>query len=86
VLDLHGWGELADRLNALSRRQAWAEMAAEIDDEVLGTFAVAGDAAGVAAGLRERFGGVLDRISFYTPYETDPAQLAAVRCALAAVG
>jgi len=84
VLDLHGWGELADRLNALSRRQAWAEMAAEIDDEVLDTFAVAGDAAAVAAGLRERFGGVVGRISFYTPYDADPAQLAAVRAALTA--
>ena len=82
VLELHGWGELADRLNALSRRQAWAEMAAEIDDEVLGTFAVTGDAAGVAAGLRERFGGVLDRISFYTPYAVEPEQLAALSSAL----
>ena len=84
VLDLHGRGELADRLNALSKRQAWAEMAAEIDDEVLGIFAVAGDAGTVAAGLRERFDGLIDRISFYTPYATDPAQLAAVRTALTA--
>jgi probable F420-dependent oxidoreductase len=79
VLDLHGWGELADRLNAMSRRQAWAEMGAAIDDEVLDTFAVAGDAAAVERGLRERFGDVIGRISLYTPYETDPADLAAVR-------
>jgi probable F420-dependent oxidoreductase len=82
VLDLHGWGELADRLNLLSRRQSWTEMTDAIDDEVLGTFAVAGDAAAVAAGLRERFGAVIDRISFYTPYEADPEQLAALRAAL----
>ena len=79
VLDLHGWGELADRLNALSRRQAWAEMAAAIPDEVLATFAVTGD---VAAGLRDRFGGVIDRISFYTPYPVDPALAAGVRTEL----
>src|SRR5690348_18117834 len=37
VLELHGWGDLADQLNLLSRRQAWAEMAALISDEVLDT-------------------------------------------------
>ncbi|MBO3743806.1 TIGR03617 family F420-dependent LLM class oxidoreductase [Actinoplanes flavus] len=82
VLELHGWGELADRLNALSRRQAWAEMAAEISDDVLDCFAVSGDPATVAAGLRARFAGTIDRISLYTPYEADRYQLAAVRSAL----
>ena len=83
VFELHGWGELADRLNGLSRRQAWAEMTALIDDDVLGTFAVTGD---VAAGLRERFGGLIDRISLYTPYEVDPALTAAVTRALKTSG
>ncbi|GID27790.1 TIGR03617 family F420-dependent LLM class oxidoreductase [Paractinoplanes brasiliensis] len=68
VLDMHGWGELADQLNALSRRQAWAGMTALISDEVLGTFAVSG-----GAELRERFGALVDRVSLYTPYEVDPA-------------
>jgi len=81
VLDLHGWGELADQLNALSRRQAWAEMAALITDDVLDTFAVSGD---VARALRDRFGGTIDRISLYTPYEVDPALTSAVREALRA--
>ena len=80
VLELHGWGELADRLNELSRRRAWAEMTALISDEVLGTFAVTGD---VAAGLRDRFGELVDRISLYTPYEVDPAVVAEVRRQLA---
>src|SRR4051812_42833309 len=82
VLDLHGWGDLAERLNAMSRRQAWAEMAAEIGDDVLDAFAVSGDAAAVAAGLRARFGDVIDRISLYTPYDADPGQLAAATAAL----
>ncbi|GAB2570365.1 LLM class F420-dependent oxidoreductase [Paractinoplanes abujensis] len=67
VLDMHGWGDLADQLNLLSRRQAWTEMTALISDEVLDTFAVTGGAA-----LRERFAGLVDRISLYTPYEIDP--------------
>jgi probable F420-dependent oxidoreductase len=82
VLELHGWGELADRLNALSRRQSWDEMADAVTDDVLDAFAVAGDPATVAAGLRERFGSTIDRISFYTPYEADRYQLAALRSAI----
>ena len=68
VLDMHGWGDLADQLNGLSRRQAWDEMTALISDEVLDTFAVTGE-----KGLTERFGGLVDRISLYTPYQIDPA-------------
>ncbi len=79
VLEQHGWGELADRLNALSRRQAWPEMTALVGDDVLDTFAVGGD---VAAGLRDRFGATIGRISLYTPYEVDPALVAAVRADL----
>ncbi|MEV0902262.1 TIGR03617 family F420-dependent LLM class oxidoreductase [Actinoplanes sp. NPDC049802] len=82
VLELHGWGDLADRLNVLSRRRAWAEMAAEIDDDVLDCFAVAGNPAAVAAGLRDRYAGTIDRISLYTPYDADRYQVAAVRSAL----
>jgi probable F420-dependent oxidoreductase len=82
VLDLHGWGDLADKLNAMSRRQAWDEMADAIDDDVLDTFAVSGDAATVAAGLRSRFADLIDRISFYLPYPADPASVAEVRTLL----
>ncbi|MBG0561091.1 TIGR03617 family F420-dependent LLM class oxidoreductase [Actinoplanes aureus] len=82
VLETHGWGELADRLSMLARRRAWTEMAAEISDDVLDAFAVAGDPATVAAALRARFGRIIDRISLYTPYEADRYQLAAVRTAL----
>jgi probable F420-dependent oxidoreductase len=84
VLDTHGWGDLHEKLNALSRRQAWAEMGEAIGDDVLDAFAVAGDAGQVAAGLRARFGDLVTRISMYTPYEVDPAQLAAVTAALRA--
>ena len=82
VLELHGWGELADRLNVLSRRQSWDEMAGAVTDDVLAAFAVAGDPVTVAAGLRDRFGSAIDRISLYTPYEADRYQLAAVRSAI----
>jgi alkanesulfonate monooxygenase SsuD/methylene tetrahydromethanopterin reductase-like flavin-dependent oxidoreductase (luciferase family) len=84
VLELHGWGGLADELNALSRRQAWAEMGQLISDDVLDAFAVAGSPAQVAAGLLSRFADVVTRISLYTPYLADPEDIAAVVAAVRA--
>jgi probable F420-dependent oxidoreductase len=78
VLELHGWGDLHERLYQMSRRQAWAEMGAAIDDDVLDAFAVSGTAAQVAAALRARFGDVINRISIYTSYPVPPNQLAQV--------
>jgi probable F420-dependent oxidoreductase len=82
VLDLHGWGELADRLNAMSRRQEWDEMGRAIPDDVLDAFAVAGTPERVAAGVVERFGDVLTRVSLYTPYAADPVAVQALVAAL----
>jgi probable F420-dependent oxidoreductase len=86
VLELHGWGELHERLNALSRRQAWDEMADLIDDDVLDAFAVSGTPEAVAAALRERFGGIVTRLSLYTPYAVDPDLTARVAAALRPAG
>jgi probable F420-dependent oxidoreductase len=73
VLDHHGWGELADRLNGLSRQQAWDEMADLVDDDVLDAFAVAGSPDEVASAMVDRYRGLVDRISLYTPYDPDPS-------------
>jgi alkanesulfonate monooxygenase SsuD/methylene tetrahydromethanopterin reductase-like flavin-dependent oxidoreductase (luciferase family) len=62
VPDHHGWGALGDELHALSRRGEWASMGELIDDEVLHTFAVVGDAPTVARELEARYCGVVDRM------------------------
>jgi probable F420-dependent oxidoreductase len=72
VLELHGWGELQDDLNRLSKQGAWKEMGELIDDEILNTFAVVGEPEQVAPELVSRYGDVISRISFYAPYESDP--------------
>jgi probable F420-dependent oxidoreductase len=75
VLDLHGWGDVADELHRLSRRnepQAWLEMASIITDDILEAFAVVAEPDAVAAEVRTRFDGLVDRFSFYTPYEPEP--------------
>jgi probable F420-dependent oxidoreductase len=78
VLELHGWGGLADQLNAPSRQHAWAEMGTLIGDDVLNAFAVAGSPARVAADLNRRFGDLISAISLYTPYQADEHEVAAV--------
>jgi probable F420-dependent oxidoreductase len=71
VLELHGWGELQDDLNRMSKEGRWAEMGDLIDEDMLGTFAIVAPLDEVAAALAERWGDVLHRISFYAPYDTD---------------
>ncbi len=74
VLDIHGWGGLQDELNTLSKSGKWVEMGTLIDDEILNTFAVVGEPETVAPELHRRYGDVIQRISFYAPYKTDPAR------------
>ena len=84
VLDLHGWGELHEQLNMLSRRQEWAAMGSLITDDVLNEFAVAGDPQQVAVAIQRRFGDMISRVSLYTPYRADPSAVAAVTASLRA--
>jgi probable F420-dependent oxidoreductase len=72
VLELHGWGDLQTELNALSKQGEWVKMGDLIDDEILHTFAVVAEPEQVGAELRRRYGGVVDRCSFYAPYRSDP--------------
>lgn len=72
VLELHGWGDLQPELNGLSKRGEWGTMAGLIDDEVLDAFAVTAEPSDVAGRVRERFGDVIDRFSFYAPYHLEP--------------
>ena len=71
VLELHGWDALADELHALSvgrREDKWTAMRDLVDDEVLATFAVVAPPEDVAAGVRARYGGLVDRFSVYASY------------------
>ncbi len=82
VLELHGWGELQTELNGLSKQGKWVEMGSLIDDEMLDTFAVVGEPEQIAPELIRRYGDVIQRISFYTPYATAPDRWRPVIAAL----
>lgn len=68
VFELHGWGEVAERLSALAARGQWGEMPALVSDEMLDTFAVRAPAADLPAALAERYNGLADRLALYLPF------------------
>jgi probable F420-dependent oxidoreductase len=68
VLDAHGWGEVCERLNEKAGKGDWAGMAGEISDEMMEAFAVIGTHDEIAAKLRKKYTGLLDRVAYYMPY------------------
>jgi len=72
VLELHGWGDLGDEMNRLSKQGEWVQMGALVDDDVLDTFAVVAEPEQVAARMRDRYGDLVDRILFSAPVRKDP--------------
>jgi probable F420-dependent oxidoreductase len=78
VLEAHGWGELQDELNALTKRGAWEQVAGLIDDEILHTFAVVGTPEEAVEEVRRRYGDVATRITIATPDGADPQRWAPV--------
>ena len=62
VLELHGWGDLHEELNRLSKQGEWDTMGSLIDDEMLAVFAVVGPVDTIAAALKSRCEGAVDRV------------------------
>ncbi|OBK26941.1 LLM class F420-dependent oxidoreductase [Mycobacterium asiaticum] len=78
VLDLHGWGDLHTELHRLSRQGEWDAMGALIDDEVLEAFAVVAPVDEVAAALRARCAGSVDRVLPGFPTDLPPDLVAGI--------
>ena len=72
VLEHHGWGDLQTELNGLSKQGEWQQMGTLVDDEILGAFAVIAEPDRVGDELLARFGDLVDRVSFYAPYQAGP--------------
>jgi len=76
VLDTHGWGDVAQRLNEKAAKGEWATMGKEITDEMLDVYTVSGTFDDIADKVMQRYDGLLDRVAFYIPYRagTDDAE------------
>jgi probable F420-dependent oxidoreductase len=68
VMELHGWGKVAEQLSAHAARGEWAEMPMLIDDEMLAEFCLVTKEAGLAAELKKRYAGIADRLTLYSPF------------------
>jgi len=69
VMEHHGWGETAEKLRGFAAKGEWAEMPMLITDEMLAELVTYADSlAGLPAALHERYEGVVDRITIYTPF------------------
>ncbi|MFB7890627.1 TIGR03617 family F420-dependent LLM class oxidoreductase [Microbacterium sp. NPDC056044] len=82
ALELHGWGELGDLLNAKSRRGDWDAMTALVTDDVLDEFAAVGTPADVAKALRARYDSDVDALCLQLPAPPTAAALHELRAAL----
>lgn len=82
VLDAHGWETLQPELNQMSKRGEWVAMGDLISDEILNTFAVVGEPDKIVPLIKERYSGLVDRISINFSY-APPEQRAALISELA---
>jgi probable F420-dependent oxidoreductase len=69
VLAAHGWEGIIPGLHQTSLAGDWKGMARLITDEILDAVAVSGTYESIGSKLRERYAGLLDRVSLYQPYE-----------------
>jgi len=68
VMDLHGWGETAEKLSGFAAKGEWAEMPMLITDEMLNKFCLMTTQENLANDLKKRYNGIADRLTLYTPF------------------
>ena len=71
LMELHGWGDVCERLHALSLKGAWGQMTSEVTDDMLEEFVVEGTWDGIGGAIKKRYGGLLDRVRLYLPFDGD---------------
>lgn len=68
VMDFHGWGDTAEKLSGFAAKGEWAEMPMLITDEMLNEFCLMTTEEKLAEDLKQRFSGIADRLTLYTPF------------------
>ena len=79
VMELHGWGDVSDRLHELSMRGEWKKMPDQVPDHVLEEFVTEGTWKDIGGLLRSRYRGLADRVRLYRPFDADERWKALVR-------
>ncbi len=81
TLDLFGWRDVGERLHGLTREGRWSEMTAAVSDAMLDALVPQAPYGGIAAVLKDWYGGLATRINF--PMPDDPADDALAARAIA---
>ena len=71
VLELHGWGDVGERLHSLSVRGEWGGMGKEVTDEMLDEFVVQGSWSQIGSIVWKKYNGLVDRVRMYLPFDGD---------------
>jgi len=69
VMDLYGWSGTAETLSRHAAKGEWAEMPMLITDGMLGEFCLVTEEDKLADELKERYEGIADRMTLYTPFQ-----------------
>ena len=78
VLELHGLGDLAKKLNKLVRDGDWEKLAAQVPDDVLDLFAAVGTFDELPEKVPARFGGISDTIGLEFSPQSNAAAVSAL--------
>lgn len=78
TLTCHGWDDLHQELNRLSKAGRWDDMTGLVDDDVLEQIAVVGERREIAGKLKARLAGIADSVSITHNRYPDPSHWADV--------
>ncbi|HKV45867.1 MAG TPA: TIGR03617 family F420-dependent LLM class oxidoreductase [bacterium] len=68
LLDVLGYGDVADRLHRLVRERRPEELSAQLPDAVVDAVVVRGSYEEIGQALRARYAGLVDRVASYWPF------------------
>ena len=71
VMELHGWGDICDRLHALSVAGRWERMAGVVGDDVVDEFVIQASWDDAADALKARYRGLAERVKLYKPLDNN---------------
>jgi alkanesulfonate monooxygenase SsuD/methylene tetrahydromethanopterin reductase-like flavin-dependent oxidoreductase (luciferase family) len=74
VLETHGFLEIGQVLHEMSLKGQWAEMGEIVSDEMLDAFSAFGEYDEIADKFVERYGGLLDEVSFTLVCQDQPEE------------
>lgn len=78
VMEIHGWGDINDRLYEMSIKGEWDKMPNLVTDKMLETFCIMGTYDTIVPKIKERYGWYATRVSLPVP-DSDPKKESRIR-------